>query len=118
MLLEPGNLQPGLKETLDMYSGRIAARAGSEEAEMEWEDEYPDLVTFLLSHLPFLPKPTSPLRCSPLRSTSQGSRLYGGGQTFLFHWSGGGEKLANKNYHHMHVQSCMGFTYITKDPNS
>lgn len=118
MLLEPGDLQPGLEETLEMYSGRIAARADSEEAGMEWEDGYSDFVIFLLSHLRFLPKPTSPLRCSPLRSVSQGSCLCREGQTFLFRWSGGGEKLENRKYHHMHVQSSLGFTYIMKDPNS
>lgn len=118
MFLEPGHLQPGLEEALDMYSGRTAARAESEEAGIEWEDEYPDLMISLLSYLPFLPKPTRPLRCGTLQSISQGPCLYGEGQTSLFCWSGGGEKLASRSYHHMHVQSYLGFTYIMKDPNS
>lgn len=115
VLPEPRDFQLLLEGTLEMYPERTAARAKYGEAGMEWDNKYSDFLVFLLPHFLLVPNPTNPLvalRCSPLKSVSQGSGQHGEGQKFLFclAWTVAGELANSRKYHHMHVQSCLGFT--------
>lgn len=88
-------------------TGRTAARAACGEAGMPWEDRHPALPS------PFLPPQTQPVHWDRSRRAQASTEK---GRYFCFVGQGVGRELANRKYHHMHIQSCLAFTYIMKDP--
>lgn len=71
--------------TPETCPGRIAARAEYGEAGMGWEEQYCDLLGFLLSPLPFLVlSPAHLPRGSPWGSASQGAGQRRDGQKCFF----------------------------------